>query len=304
MKLTTFFSHFLNIEAFGYIEELANASILSAIEDKGNLNPKTSERKNFLVIPPKISDQHGFLRYTIADYARNLNYHPRRGKRSADIHTTDKSELIKRAVDENLIDDKTRAIMADKQAADLEEIILNLYETFVFINEGTDNQPEYLEEAEYILGKIQEAHQHYVRKRRDIQEGDDKESIVYRDMANTIEKLLMQTTHTRSEVLEYQNEMINQLKQEKTEEIVYKDQRFNEINKNLRDSFKEIADTVENRIIKPMCPNFRKELQAIQYMLIASVTLNLVLIILYATRWCKTHADKESNTATTNSSLL
>ena len=194
--------------------------------------------------------------------------------------------------------------MADKQAADLEEIILNLYETFVFINEGTDSQPEYLEEAEYILGKIHEAHQHYIRKRRDVREGNDQESAIYRDMASTIEKLLMQTTHTRSEVLKYQNEMINQLRQEKTDEIVYKDQRFNEINKSLRDSFKEIVDTIENQVIKPSCPDFKEELQAIQYMLIASVTLNLILIILFITRWCKPHADKGSNTAATNSSLL
>lgn len=256
------------------------------------------------MIPPKISDQHGFLRYTITDYARNLNYHPRRGKRSTDDHTADQSESAKHTTDKDPIDDETRAIMADKQAADLEEIILNLYETFVFMNEGTDNQPEYLGEAEYILGKIQEAHQHYVRKKRDTQENDNEETTIYRDMASTIEKLLMQTTHTRSEVLKYQNEMINQLKQEKTEEIVYKDQRFNEINKNLRDSLNEIADTVEKQIIKPICPNFKEELQAIQYMLIASVTLNLILIILYTTRWCKTHADKGSNTATTNSSLL
>lgn len=281
---------------------MANANILSAIEDKRNLSPKSNERKNFLVIPPKISDQHGFLRYTITDYARNLNYHPRRGKRSTDDYTANKTGTTKRAADENPIDEKTRAIMADKQAADLEEIILNLYETFVFINEGTDSQPEYLEEAEYILGKIQEAHQHYVRERRDAQ--DDDETTIYRDMANTIEKLLMQTTHTRSEVLKYQNEMINQLKQEKTEEIVYKDQRFNEINKNLRSSFKEIIDTVKDQVIKPICPDFKEELQAIQYVLIASVTLNLILIILYSTRWCKTHANKESNTATTNSSLL
>ena len=212
--------------------------------------------------------------------------------------------MSKRAVEEEPFDKETRALMADKQAADLEEIILNLYETFVFINEGTDSQPEYLEEAEYILGRIQEAHQHYIRERRDAREEDNQESSIYRDMASTIEKLLMQTTHTRSEVLKYQNEMINQLKQEKTEEIVYKDQRFNEINKNLRDSFKEILNTVENQLVKPSCPNYKEELQAIQYMLIASVTLNLLLIILYMTRWCKSHADKGNNTATTNSSLL
>ena len=302
--LKDYFRHFLNIEAFGYIEELANAEILTALEERRNISPEASDKKNFIVIPPKISDRHGFLRYTISDYARNLNYHPRRGKRAANEQNMTISDVSKRSADEGLFDEKTRRAMADKQAANLEEIILNLYETFVFINEGTDSHPEYLEEAEYILGRIQEAHQHYIRKRRDSQDNDEQGSVIYKDMASTIEKLLMQTTHTRSEVLEYQNELINQLKKEKTEEIIYKDQRFNEINKNFRKSFKDMTSTIENQIIRPLCPDFKSELQAILYMLIASVTLNLILIVTGISRWCKPRADKGSNAATTNSSLL
>lgn len=283
---------------------MANAEILTAIEEKRNINPKASDKKNFIVIPPKISDKHGFLRYTIGDYARNLNYHPRRGRRAVDEKDANGPDMSKRSADDSLFDEKTKKIMADKQAAKLEEIILNLYETFVFINEGTDSHPEYLEEAEYILGRIQDAHQHYIRKKRESQDENEQGQLIYKDMANTIEKLLMQTTHTRSEVLEYQNELINQLREEKTEEIIYKDQRFIEINKNIRESFQEMKNTVENQIIKPLCPDFKAELQALQYMLIASVTLNLILIVMGISRWCKPRADKGSNTAATNSSLL
>ena len=124
-------------------------------------------------------------------------------------------------------------------------------------------------------------------------------------MASTIEKLLMQTTHTRSEVLEYQNELINKLEQETSDEIIYKDQRFNDINKNIRDNFLDMAKTIKEQIIKPKCPNFKKELDETKYLLLASVTLNLILIIITCISRCAvSRKNKEINTATNTSSLL
>ena len=186
---------------------------------------------------------------------------------------------------------------------DLEEIVLNLYETFVFINDDTESAPEYLEEAEVILLRIQEAHKRYLRRRRSA-DNSESETEIYRDMASTIEKLLMQSTHTRSEVMDYQNKLISKLEQEKTDEVIYKDQRFVELNNNIRENFKSMIDTVKEEIIEPICPNYFQELEIIKYLLIASVTLNVVLIAFCVSRYITSKDDKGLSTATTASALL
>ena len=90
-----------------------------------NLPPEFSSRKNFIVIPPKISDRHGFLRYTINDYARNLNYHPRRNRREASPEEKTESKPKSEETQEKELSPEEKKEMAIKQAENLEEIIRN-----------------------------------------------------------------------------------------------------------------------------------------------------------------------------------
>ena len=280
----------MHIEGFGYIEELIDSEVLQAMTDRTNLTPEFTARKNFIVIPPKISDRHGFLRYTINNYARNLNYHPRRSRRGVDNEQHDKNGT-------------DTEVMAKLQMENLENIIIDLYEAFIFINEGEDLEPEYVEEAQIILQRIRNAHQRYIRKRRDTDQ-EDSATDIYRDMASTIEKLLSQTSHTKAEVLKYQNILINELQEEKTDEILYKDERFNELNKNIRNNFNDMLDTVKEQLIDPECPNFKKELDHMTYILIASVTVNFVLLMAIISRWLITSNSSKTTVTATTSSLL
>ena len=291
--VTSKFRHFLHIEGFGYIEELIDSEVLQAMSDRTNLTPEFTARKNFIVIPPKISDRHGFLRYTINNFARNLNYHPRRSRRESVDPTSNEQKKNETNTDD----------MAKLQLKNLEDIIIDLYEAFIFINEGEELEPEYIEEAQIILHRIRNAHQRYVRSRREANQ-DDSASEIYRDMADTIEKLLSQTSHTKAEVLKYQNILINELQEEKTEEILYKDERFNKLNNNIRENFDDMINTVEKQLIDPKCPNFKEELNNMTYVLIASVTVNFILLLAIISRWLITSdSNKSTNTATTSSLL-
>ena len=84
----TVVAQFLPLNNPGFLSELANAEIMQAMLDKKSLSTEFSERKHFMVIPPSIQERHGYLRYTINQYNRNLNFMHRYRRDTSDSDDT------------------------------------------------------------------------------------------------------------------------------------------------------------------------------------------------------------------------
>ena len=334
------------------------------MDKETNVTPGFCERKNFMVIQPKIQNRHGFLRYTILDYSRALNYITRNA-RSVEEPVPDINKASKKKEKES--DQKTQQKISEKDAYEsLHNIILNLYNTFVLLSDGTDDTMDHAYEADSIIQLIQDAMGRLPRKKREtgfdkMQEAlsiiiDQKEKgtitsdefiqkvdtvteafedeykillktitnalvvlkyqprkrrdtseetkEIYRDMANTIELLLRQTTQTKSDVVEYQNMLIRKLSEDMDKEIIYKDERFNDINRKIKNTMEDLQHTVENQLIKPSCPELPKDLVTNQWILIGSMALNILLITsVIIIQLSKTPKGK-NNSPITSTSLL
>ena len=240
-----------------------------------------------MVIQPKIQNKHGFLRYTILDYTRALNYITRNA-RSIEEPIENSKKVYRKKREEPTKDEKPKISEVDAYKS-LQSIIINLYNTFILLSDGTDDTMDHAYEADSILQLIDDAMTRLPRKRRETNFEDFSESLnrilsqkdrgeitsdefikeidtltmvfeeeyeilaktisnslfilnyslrnrrdtsevtseIYRDMANTIELLLRQTTQTKSDVVEYQNTLIRKLSEDMDKEIIYKDEKFN-----------------------------------------------------------------------------
>ena len=70
----TMIAAFMPVENYGYIEELEGSGIWDAMRKRTSMSIEFQQARNFLVIPPKMSDSWSILRYTIKQHSRNLNY--------------------------------------------------------------------------------------------------------------------------------------------------------------------------------------------------------------------------------------
>ena len=331
---------------------------------KTNVTPGFCKRKNFMVIQPKIQNKHGFLRYTILDYTRALNYITRNA-RSIEEPIENSKKVYRKKREEPTKDEKPKISEVDAYKS-LQSIIINLYNTFILLSDGTDDTMDHAYEADSILQLIDDAMTRLPRKRRETNFEDFSESLnrilsqkdrgeitsdefikeidtltmvfeeeyeilaktisnslfilnyslrnrrdtsevtneIYRDMANTIELLLRQTTQTKSDVVEYQNTLIRKLSEDMDKEIIYKDEKFNDINLKIKTSMNELQDTVNKQIIEPKCPEVPKEIVMNQWILIGSMALNILLMTaVIIIQLSKTPKDANSSPVTSTSLL-
>lgn len=341
---------------------MADSEVFTSMVKETNVTPGFCKRKNFMVIQPKIQNRHGFLRYTILDYSRALNYITRNARSVEEpVKETRKAPIRKREAP----NDPPK--LSEKDAYEsLHKIIFNLYNTFVLLSDGTDDTMDHAYEADSILQIIQDATSRLPRKRREAgydkmsenlkiildqrerneitheefiekvdalleyydeeyeilvktitnamfvlnyrprgkRDTSEESKEIYRDMANTIELLLRQTTQTKSDVIEYQNMLIRKLSEDMDKEIIYKDERFNEINLKIKNSMDELQDTVQNQILEPKCPKIPTSVVTNQWILIGSIGLNIFLVTAVLIIQLKNTPRGTNDSATTSSSLL